>query len=219
MLVVVSAGILYYLLVANKQETSILSGFLPTNINNHHINWAKIKQKYPVKEFSKLPKESPKRLPKIQAPSGPESLEETATRLKRQQAVKDVFLQSWNAYKLHAWGHDEFSPLTKAFKDHFGGWGVTMVDTLDTLLIMELDAEFEHALKAVEAIDFSTTHVQTVNVFETTIRFLGGLLGANDLANGKDRGVLLKKAKELSEFLYHAFDTTNRMPVTRWTWK
>jgi mannosyl-oligosaccharide alpha-1,2-mannosidase len=148
-----------------------------------------------------------------------ESRAQKAQRQERLNAVKDVFLQSWNAYKQHAWGHDEFAPISMAWKDHFGGWGATLVDTLDTLLIMGLDDEFKDAIETFKPVDFSITHVKTLNVFETTIRFLGGLLSAHELAEGKDNGVALKKAIELGEMLYHAFDTSNRMPVTRWYWQ
>jgi mannosyl-oligosaccharide alpha-1,2-mannosidase len=217
LLVVLSAVGLYYVLYLRSEDAS-LSGLFSSDPTAHHIDWAKIRPKYPVAEYAQLPKDPSKTLPKVQAPFAPESEEERTIRVKRQQAVKDVFLRSWSAYKDNAWGHDEFAPITKAFKDHFGGWGATLVDTLDTLLIMGLEEEFQYALKTVETIDFSVTHMKTVNVFEMTIRYLGGLLGAHDLAKGKDNGLLLKKAKELSEMIYHAFDTPNRMPVTRWTW-
>lgn len=80
---------------------------------------------------------------------------------------------------------------------------------------MELYDEFETAVAAVEKIDFSTCALETLNVFETTIRYLGGLLSAHDLSGGK-YPVLLTKAIELGEMLYVAFDTPNRMPIARW---
>ena len=52
--------------------------------------------------------------------------------------------------------------------------------------------------------------------FGTTIRYLGGFLSTYDL-NGNS--VLLHKALELGEMLYVAFDTPNRMPITRWKWE
>lgn len=42
-------------------------------------------------------------------------------------------------------------------------------------------------------------------------------MAAYDLSEGK-YPVLLAKAMELGEMLYVAFDTPNRMPVTRWNW-
>ena len=74
--------------------------------------------------------------------------------------------------------------------------------------------EFDQAVAAAVSIDFSGTRAEEVNVFETTIRYLGGFLSAYDLS-GDER--LLVKARELGEMLLAAFDTPNRMPVTRWS--
>lgn len=100
----------------------------------------------------------------------------------------------------------------------FSGWAATLVDTLDTLLIMGLDDEFKLALDAIGQIDFTTTTDKSINVFETTIRYMGGFLAAYDLSEGK-YPILLKKAKEVGDFVYGAFDTPNRMQVSRWDWK
>ena len=92
-----------------------------------------------------------------------------------------------------------------------------MVDSLDTLIIMGLDDEFERALKYVDRIDFTTTEANDINVFETTIRYVGGFMGAYDLTDGK-YPVLLRKATQVADMLYDAFDTPNRMPQSRWQW-
>jgi len=137
--------------------------------------------------------------------------------LERRDAVKATFLRSWNGYKEHAWGKDEVSPISGKWRSSFGGWGATLVDTMDTLWIMGLNDDFEQCVAAAEAIDFNRNEEDTLNVFETTIRYLGGLLAAHDLSGGK-YPVLLRKAQELAEMLYAAFDTPHRMPVTRWQW-
>src|ERR1700753_1902523 len=80
---------------------------------------------------------------------------------------------------------------------------------------MGLHDEFAEAVKAIDKIDFSTCALEEVNVFETTIRYLGGFLAAYDLSDKKFPS-LLKKAADMGEMLYHAFDTPNRMPITRW---
>lgn len=126
-------------------------------------------------------------------------------------------MHSWNGYKDHAWLRDEVSPESGGFKDTFSGWGATLVDSLDALLIMGLDDEFELALDGLDQIDFTTTLSEQVNVFEIIIRYMGGLLAANDLTKGK-YPVLLKKAVELGDVIYNAFDTHNRMPQMRWSW-
>lgn len=203
-----------YVFFYNKGLPSLLRPSEP-----HHVDWSKIPQKHPLASYVSLPTGAPDQLPDVQAKSFPETDEQKAERLRRRDAVRDVFLRSWKAYKGAAWGHDELSPLSGSWKDHFGGWGATLVDSLDLLLLMELEDEFKDAVVACKNVDFSVTHVEVINVFETTIRFLGGLLSAHELANGKDEGVLLQKATELSEMLYHSFDTVDRMPIARWTWE
>jgi mannosyl-oligosaccharide alpha-1,2-mannosidase len=81
---------------------------------------------------------------------------------------------------------------------------------------MGLKHEFDEAVKAVETIDFSTCAADEINVFETNIRYLGGFLAAYDLSG---RAELLRKAIEIGSLLYKAFDTPNRMPITRWKFK
>lgn len=78
---------------------------------------------------------------------------------------------------------------------------------------MGLKDEFEEAVQASMDIDLGSCTTDTVNVFETTIRHLGGFLSAYDLSGDKR---LLGKAKEFGEMLLKAFDTPNRMPITRW---
>lgn len=78
---------------------------------------------------------------------------------------------------------------------------------------MDLKEEFAEAAAAAVSIDFGGTTMEEINVFETTIRYLGGFLSAYDLS-GDER--LLTKAVELGEMLLVAFDTPNRMPITRW---
>ena len=75
--------------------------------------------------------------------------------------------------------------------------------------------EFEEAVRAIENLDFTTCSLKRLNVFETIIRYLGGFLGAYDVSRGR-YPVLLQKAIEVGQMLYAAFDTPNRMPVTRW---
>lgn len=78
---------------------------------------------------------------------------------------------------------------------------------------MDMKEEFAEAVDSVVQIDFTTTTQETINVFETTIRYLGGFLSSYDLSGDRR---LLDKALELADMLYAAFDTPNRMPISRW---
>jgi mannosyl-oligosaccharide alpha-1,2-mannosidase len=83
---------------------------------------------------------------------------------------------------------------------------------------MGMKEEFERAVNALDQIDFTTCSLEELNVFETTIRYLGGFLSAFDLSDGKYPSLLMK-AVEMGDMLYVAFDTPNRMPITRWNFK
>src|SRR4051794_25122301 len=56
---------------------------------------------------------------------------------------------------------------------------------LDTLWIMDMKPEFEEALSALDQIDFTSCSLELLNVFETTIRYLGGFIAAYDLTEGE----------------------------------
>ncbi|PGH34834.1 mannosyl-oligosaccharide alpha-1,2-mannosidase [[Emmonsia] crescens] len=178
------------------------------------FEWKNFKEKHPVKSMVPLPSDPVKRLPKVQHAFSDQSFKEVLSKQKpRQEAVKQTFIRAWKAYRRFAWMHDEVTPLTKGTSDTFGGWAATLVDSLDTLWIMGLKDEFHEAVHAAADIDFTATKNREINVFETTIRYLGGLLSAYDLSR---EPALLTKATELGNILYVAFDTPNRMPVTRW---
>ncbi|KAJ9607201.1 hypothetical protein H2200_008273 [Cladophialophora chaetospira] len=187
---------------------------------NRNLHWTKRPERYPVSGYREFPIGPLEQIPKIQFDfaSHPESASDAKTRESRRAAVKEAFLHSWNGYKRYAWSQDEIAPVSGAYRSSFGGWGATLVDTMDTLLIMGLTDDFDLCVEQVKRIDFTTNDQDTLNVFETTIRYLGGLLAAYDLSDGKYR-ILLDKARELGEMLYSAFDTPNHMPQARWDWK
>ncbi|PSR81453.1 glycoside hydrolase [Coniella lustricola] len=105
---------------------------------------------------------------------------------------------------------DALLPVSGGGRDQFGGWAATLVDSLDTLWILGLRDEFDEAVDAVATIDFGSSTARRINMFETTIRYLGGLLGAYDLSQ---RSVLLQKAVELGDMLLAGFNTANGLPV------
>jgi mannosyl-oligosaccharide alpha-1,2-mannosidase len=107
---------------------------------------------------------------------------------------------------------DSLKPLTGNTENQFCGWSATLVDTLDTLWIMQLDEEFEEAVNATLRIDFDNSKKKCiVNLFETTIRHLGGLIAAYDLS-GEER--LMPQIIELGDLLHSAFNTWNGMPCS-----
>ncbi|KAF4982006.1 hypothetical protein FZEAL_2256 [Fusarium zealandicum] len=183
--------------------------------------WTLRVPKYPIatEKLAALPKGSATvKIPKIQVDAPTEDMAAKTQRLTRLAAVKKSFEHSWSGYSNYAWMHDEVTPLTGKQKDPFGGWAATLVDALDTLWIMDMKDEFTKAVAAADGIDFTRSSMTTINIFETTIRYLGGFLSAYELS-GRTHPILLKKAIEVGNLVMCAFDTPNRMPVTRWDWK
>ncbi|KMP01760.1 class I alpha-mannosidase 1A [Coccidioides immitis RMSCC 2394] len=183
------------------------------------VRWVKQPENFPVvpSNIIPLPKGKPKNIPKIQFNFPEESQKAKLSREKRLSLIKASFKRSWAGYKTHAWGRDELKPVFGGGRDPFMGWGATLVDSLDTLWIMGFEKEFAEAVKAVEQIDFKTSNRKDIPLFETVIRYLGGLIGAYDICEGR-YPILLDKAIELAEILMGAFDTPNRMPQTYYWW-
>uniref|UniRef100_A0A0V0J461 alpha-1,2-Mannosidase n=3 Tax=Schistocephalus solidus TaxID=70667 RepID=A0A0V0J461_SCHSO len=124
--------------------------------------------------------------------------------------LHEAMSHSWKAYKLYAWGRDEVDPLERRGLFWMNA-ALTMIDSLDTLHIFNMNQEF------LEARDWIDKYVQfdsdndRVNVFESTIRLLGGLLGAFHLSNDT---VFLSKALVLGEKLLHAFQSPSGLPYS-----
>ncbi|KAF2714210.1 glycoside hydrolase family 47 protein [Pleomassaria siparia CBS 279.74] len=175
-------------------------------------DWRKAPFHNKIESYTPLPAGKPRTLPPIQFDFPEETSSQRARRELRRVAVRKEFERSWGNYKKYAWTRDELMPITGRGDDPFGGWGATLVDSLDTLWIMGLKDDFYEAVEAVAHIDFGKSVMSTISVFETTIRYLGGLLAAFDLSNER---VLLDKAIQLGEMLYRSFDTTNNMPLDR----
>ncbi|EEY17532.1 endoplasmic reticulum mannosyl-oligosaccharide 1,2-alpha-mannosidase [Verticillium alfalfae VaMs.102] len=196
-----------------------------TDAAKTQIHWHKQTEHFPVPTESiiPLPTGKPKPFPKIQHVFTPETEAAAVkeTRQKRLALVKAEAKRSWDGYRKFAWTHDELSPVSERFRDPFCGWAATLVDALDTLWIMGLKDEFKEAAEAVADIDFTYSDKRRdIPVFETIIRYLGGLLAAYDVSGGHDGDypVLLNKATELAEILMGVFDTPNRMPILYYNW-
>jgi mannosyl-oligosaccharide alpha-1,2-mannosidase len=173
------------------------------------FDWSKVEQAHPVDSIRQLPTYLPEQLPRVQHDfhTGKSSNKDVLG--SRRREVLDAFTKSWDSYKERAWMYDELRPVSGNGRMAFGGFAATLIDSLDTLWIMGLHDDFRHAVQAVAILDWANTTDTSVNMFETTIRHLGGLLGAYDLSQ---EPVLLAKAIELGNMLYAGFDTPNRMP-------
>ena len=183
---------------------------------NHDIHWTKQPEHFPITSTIQLPTNKPSAIPRVQHKF--KSSSNKGADKDRLVVIKAAAEHAWNGYREKAWGHDEVKPVSGRYGDPFNAWGATLVDGLDTLWIMGMKTEFEEAVKFVETIDFTTTPRSDIPLFETTIRYLGGLVAAYEVSGAKYR-ILLDKAVELAEVMYGAFDTPNRMPETYYRWK
>ncbi|WQF87282.1 Putative glycoside hydrolase family 47, six-hairpin glycosidase-like superfamily [Colletotrichum destructivum] len=179
-------------------------------------DWSTHPQKHPVPlaDMTRLPDGEPLSLPKIQfdfAADRSDSLKKRDIGLmsSRRHEVRKAFIKSWQSYTRYAWGYDELQPLSLRGRNRYNGWGVTLVDSLDTLWLMGMFDDFNKAVQYVSTIDWNNATESRCNVLETNIRYIGGLLSAYDLSNEQ---VLLDKAIQLADMLYAAFDTPNRFP-------
>ena len=150
--------------------------------------------------------------------------------------VKEMFRHAYDSYMRYAWPADELMPLSCRGRvrgvtpsrgdvdDSLGNYSVTLIDTLDTLVVLGEYDEFELAVSRVLAsVRFDSDLV--VSVFETNIRVIGGLLGGHLMAKALQaaqpqrmpwyRDQLLKMAHDCGTRLLPAFNTTTGMPFPR----
>ncbi len=123
--------------------------------------------------------------------------------------VKAEFLHAWNGYKKYAWGHDDLKPLSKTYHDWYPTpLLMTAVDSLDTMIIMDLDDEAAATQKYIlENLSFDKD-IEVQN-FEITIRLLGGLVTSYQLTNDKR---FLTLAEDLGKRLLPVFESPTGMP-------
>ena len=88
------------------------------------------------------------------------------------------------------------------FNDVWGGVGMTLVDSLDTLWLMGMKEEFQRGVQWLEE-SFELDSLLEVSVFDYGARLLGGLLSAYEISRSE---VLLVKAVKVGDLLMKAFD-------------
>ncbi|KAF4464877.1 mannosyl-oligosaccharide alpha-12-mannosidase [Fusarium albosuccineum] len=193
------------------------------NVDGSNVHWTKPKENFPVPAESiiPIPTGTAPDINRIQFDFQPEDQNTIRVRMDRRNRVKAELVRAWAGYRKYALGHDELLPLSLKYRDTFNGWGATLVDSLDTLWIAGMKEEFDEAVNVVAKIDFTYTDRNDIPVFETTIRYLGGLIAAYDLTGGPSGNykVLLDKSVELAEILMGVFDTPNRMPLLHYRWR
>lgn len=112
--------------------------------------------------------------------------------------VKNAMKHFWKGYEKCAFGYDELKPITCNGINNWGGLGMTIVDSLDTLYLMDLKDELIKAERwLMDNLNFNLVH-QELQVFEITIRVLGGLLSMYSLTKNM---FYKSKATEMADIL------------------
>lgn len=169
---------------------------------------------------------SPLAYPKQRGP-GYDYTSFTPNQTARAEAVIEQFRFAWAGYYEYAFPHDDLLPTNNSFSDSRNGWGLTAIDALDTAIIMQQTDIVAVILDYVPTIDFTRNNAAapdpvSTSLFESNIRYIGGLLGAYDLLKGPFRHlgfegeqveVLLRQARSLADTLKFAFDTPTGIPV------
>lgn len=161
--------------------------------------------------------------------------------------TRKLFDHAWSSYMDHGFPADEVTPITcepygpdyddvddLVRNDAMGNVSLTLLDNIDSLIIMEKWDDLQYTLDFLEEEQNSLFDKTTiVQVFESTIRLLGGLLSSHLLLtdiNEKfltpkyDRfrqisqnynGFLLSMAHDLGRRLIPAYKTSTNIPVPR----
>ncbi|VDM75927.1 unnamed protein product [Strongylus vulgaris] len=149
----------------------------------------------------------------------------------------EMFMHGYHSYMTYAFPADELMPLSCRGRvrgvtpsrgdvdDSLGNFSLTLIDTLDTLVVVGALDEFDRAVKlVVDTIRLDSDLI--VSVFETNIRVLGGLLSGHllaELVRAKDPTrlqwyndrQLLKMAEDIGNRLLPAFNTSSGLPYSR----
>ncbi|KAL5615215.1 hypothetical protein BROUX41_005271 [Berkeleyomyces rouxiae] len=198
---------------AQPRRPPIEYTFVPSS-----YDWAAHKLRFPVPrdQMTPPPLGNARPLPRVQYQwTRGQAIQQARSASHMRNAVVAAFKKTYASYERLAFGHDELAPLSGKAKDPFNGWGATIVDSLDSLWLMGLHDEWERAVAFVAALDWNRPTGISCNLFETGIRFLGGLIAAHDLSA---EPVLLRKAVELADMMYATFDNAAHLPRGRFKW-
>lgn len=131
--------------------------------------------------------------------------------------VTTITRRLWDVYVCHTIAYPAalLSSDNLAVNDVLGNYSLTLVDAMDTLALLGDREGFRNAVQlAIAHIDFAKSPYR-VQVFESNIRMLGGLLSSHLLASDERfqmnasswyRGELLHLAHDLGKRLLPAFE-------------
>eukprot|EP01038_Epipyxis_sp_PR26KG_P008658 gene8658-11701_t len=209
---------------------------LDTEMPNHNQQAATSKPVIDDSKKEKTPKVRPvkSKINDIYKPIPIDSIPSSDEQKKLLGRARAMFYHAYDSYMLNSYPEAELKPITCE-----GGKFdliklplVTLIDTLDTLVIIGNYSEFRRAIGLVVQEILNFNYDVNVSVFETTIRVLGGLLSAHLMAvdprlgiykvdhntsldqnyTRPYRGELLALAIDLGDRLLPAFHTKTSIP-------
>lgn len=144
------------------------------------------------------------------------------------EETREAFHHAYNSYLAYGFPFDEVMPISCLprrydrrtrgdLDDVLGGYMLSLIDSLDTLIIMREFDMFKDALQKLKSLKLNRNVF--ISVFEANIRVVGGLLSAHQLAleifdNKTYDGIsLLDSAKDIATRLLPAFNTATGIPV------
>ncbi|RFU26919.1 hypothetical protein B7463_g9414, partial [Scytalidium lignicola] len=140
----------------------------------------------------------------------------------RAAAVRQEYEYVWDEYAKYAFGSDDLLPLSHAAENDLFGWGATIVDGIDTAVVMGLTDIVKQQLAWIAGVDFGRSE-SIVDEFDAMIRYIGGLLSAYDLIHSplvppgtydsEHVEALLKAATTISDHLKPMFNTPSGLPL------
>ncbi|THH12390.1 hypothetical protein EW145_g47 [Phellinidium pouzarii] len=156
-------------------------------------------------------------------------------KLNAREKTRDLWNHGFDSYMNNAFPLDELMPLSCIGRgpdwenphnfgnnDVAGNFSLTLIDVLDTFVVLQDPLGFERAVRNI--VEWVSFDVNTrPQIFETTIRVLGGLLSGHIFASDASsqfylpwyEGELLEMAHDLGKRMLPAFATPTGIPFAR----
>uniref|UniRef100_A0A251UZW2 alpha-1,2-Mannosidase n=2 Tax=Helianthus annuus TaxID=4232 RepID=A0A251UZW2_HELAN len=209
---------LTYLMLTHASPIHSITNHVSSVVSSEVGDKSIINGSFGFKRLLRKPPRLPPRLITREVNSTNKSIAKSNKKSKwtsRRKSVRKAFIHAWSGYKNYAMGYDELMPLSRRGVNGLGGLGATVVDALDSAMIMKLhDVVFEAGSWIEKHLPERILRKGQVNLFETTIRVVGGLLSAYHLSNsnptykGPTPSVYLETAKKLADRLLTAFTSS-----------
>ena len=122
--------------------------------------------------------------------------------LEERKMIIALLRHAWDGYEKYAFGADMLLPISKS-KEEWFGLGLSILDTLDTALIMGQEDIYQKCRTWIKNEFKIDAEKYTISIFETNIRIVGGFLSTYSLTKDK---LFLEKAKQVFIKIFKIID-------------